>query len=333
MGIINEQIAGIATALSPIVHNEILEYREADERKRGLSQKGEANKQRTMPFFLENETGSYVAEIPVVSGNAMRGLMRRLLVDFSLDVLGITLGDLFAKSDDARKVLQFVRGGGLTAKGIEIKAVTAGTYERIQGAIPFLALLGGVFQGHHFEGACRIGILIPLIAETYPRYQAMIGESFGPEFSSGAGLPQLSEFGLARPVRYTRRAENEKIETADKEAMIYGTYAIPAGTRFFTYNTCSAANPGASLAFQAMFALLEQYGYVGGMASKGHGQMAFQFKYAANHPYVAIDLKKAIQSYSDHLAAQKTEIIEALQAIPKLLQSDLRKTAQAGSEE
>lgn len=321
--ITTQNLIGIGTALSPIVHNEILEYG-AD-----TGRKGEAKHQRTMPFILQTRTGSHIIEVPVVSGNAMRGLMRRLLIDFSLDTLDIKLGEIFNKPEEARKVLQFIRGGGLTAKDSVLKPVTAGTYAEIRSALPFLSLLGGVFQGHHFEGSCKIGILIPLTQETYPLYENIVGKNI----SDISNLPKLDDIRiLNKAVRYTRKAESERTQTTDKEQMIYGTDTIPAGTTFFTLNTCITEELGTKLAFKAMFALLEQYGYVGGMSGRGHGKMTFEYSYTEDNQNVILDIPTALKDYSNYLLENKEEIIKALQSIPILLQVGKEKTESESEE-
>lgn len=315
-------ISGIAKALTPIVHSEILSWTESQKNKTD-SDKGKPKATRTMPFLIQalDETTKTLLpdtvltkkDIPVVSGNGIRGLERRLIADFSFNALGYTIGDIFPDASEAKKVHQFIYGGGLSPKGQSPVAVAAGTYAKMQDAIPFLSLLGGVYEGHHFEGSCKIGIFIPITQETYH----LCKEILPPNLCNPISLPSILDFEMKtdEAIRYTRRAESEPTEekSPDPEAMIYGIQVIPAGTSFATYNTCTSSNEGAILAFNAMFALLADYGYVGGMSGRGHGQMVYTMHCANGE---VLNPESAMQAYADHLLAHKEEIKNAIKSIP-----------------
>ncbi len=304
-----DRIVGVATALTPIVHSEVLSYKEDVESKMGKN-KGRPKRQRTMPFILSSGRNPVYVNIPVVSGNAMRGLMRRLLVDFSLETLGIRIGDIIEKPDDAHRTLFFIRCGGVSDKGTKPERVPAGTYDRLRRALPFLSLLGGAYQGHHFEGSCKVGILIPLTQETYPIFKGVGGDADIETLPRLDDLRGITDDGREAEAayavsRYTRRGENEKSES--KESMIYAFEQLPAGTRFFSFNSCTTDDVGTRLAFKAMFALLAQYGCVGGMSGRGHGRVEFDFN--------NLDASSALQEYAEYLAQHKDSIIAGLRAI------------------
>lgn len=308
-------IKGTALSLSPIVHNEVLEYRSSVE-------KGAAKKQRTMPFVCKNENGfDQIYRVPVVSGNSLRGIGRRLLMDHSFDILGYTVSDIL-KSADARRVAYMFYSGGLTPAGVSPKAVSVGTYDQIRVAIPFFGLLAGVYMGHHFEGCCKVGILVPITKETYPLYSESIPDSIDKD-----RLVSVDSLLTTSAIRYTRRATEEKVEDGDKEAMIYGTETIPAGTHFWHYNTCVTDSEGAHLAFAAMFALLAQRGSVGGMTGRGHGQVSFSFQVEKDGQTTALDIRDSIERYDAFLVENSDTIKKSIAAIPEALKYDAGKKA------
>ena len=298
-------IKGTVFALSPIVHNEILSM---DATK--AAGKGNAKPQRKMSFILKDGNEEKKLEVPVVSGNSIRGIGRRLLVDFSFDTLDTSLEELFDKVEDQKRVAFFFRNGGLTPKGMSISPAAVGAYEKIH-CIPFLGLLGSVYMGHHFEGSMCVGTLLPIIKET----KEFINDK---DVINDEPIPTLDQITADdNIVRYTRRAsdnvvvenedENKDNKEKDKEAMIYATAVIPAGTKFYSYNTCHTDNEGVLLAFQAFFALLSNYGYIGGMSGRGHGQCKFDY---------SLDVNEAISKYQEYLLQNKEEIIEAIKMIP-----------------
>ena len=325
-----EIITGIGTAISPIIHGEVTDVT-PEEGRPGEKPQLKPKVKRTMPFYLKDSDGQQkLYQVPVISGNGLRGLGRRLLFDFTLDFLEIKIGDLVSKQIEARALLQFLRGGGLTAKSTSVLPVTPGTFAELRRKLPMLDLLGGVFKGHHFGGSCNVGILVPLTDETRRHLDSVMPEEL--EIELAEMLPDLlhsGEEGTNPVVKYGRMAEEEKNE--EKEQMIYGSEVIPAGIKFFSYNTCTSENEGTLLAFKAMFALLQQHGYVGGMSSKGHGQMAFDFRLTnaaewtdAHDP---MNPSEALTAYASYLEGHKEDIIAALTSIPRVLQSQEPKPA------
>lgn len=310
-----QTIAGLCLALSPVVHNEILEIG-------APVTKGEAKRARTMTFLVKNANDAYEAvPVPIVSGNAVRGLMRRLIVDHSLDELGLTgdaFGALFDSNEEARRTLFLLRNGGLTAKSVSPKPIGVGGYDRLRKGVPFLALLGGNYQGHHIESCCQIGFLVPLTKETVNYglngMPAEITAKVDPE-----RLPVIVMVNNAPAIRYTRRAGEEKEGSEDKEAMIYGTEVIPPGVTFYSFNTCVTDDEGAALAFRAGMAMLAEHGYIGGMKGRGHGRVSFDLMCVGGSVAAPLDPAGSIAAYDRYLRDNKEAITEAISEIPKIL--------------
>ena len=300
------RITGLGYVLTPIVHNEVLPYGYE-------SGKGAAKKQRTMPVIIEHGGRVVRWQIPVVSGNAIRGLGRRLLIDRSFKELALNMQDLLGNKEEARRMLFFFRNGGLTPRDVTVEKIQAGTYEWIQSSIPFLHALGGIYQGHHFEGHVKVGIQVPMTVETYALYKNILSPEHR-KILEAKQLPALND--LLAEMRYTRRAGEEQGE--DAEAMIYGTEVIPAGTYLGSWASIITPDESAVKAFRAMFWLLAEHGCVGGMSGRGHGKIVFLFRYADENTERELQAED-YQDYLDYLRHHAGEIKEAIKSIPKLL--------------
>ena len=297
-------ISTLSRALSPVVHNEVMPFGHD-------YPKGAAKKQRTMPINVERDGKITREMVPIISGNSIRGISRRLLVDHSLDELGINLEDLLGNKEDARRLLFFLRNGGLTPKGSTIEKAHAGVYEETQAKLPFLQVLGGVYLGHHFEGCVKIGITIPLTVETMPIFKNVLAKEHLEEIE-GKPLPHIHD--LFGETRYTRRAAVGDSED-DKESMIYGTEIIPAGTYFYSWASVVSPYESAIKTFKAMFWLLSEYGLVGGMTGRGHGKMLFSHIYTDNNGTRKLT-NDDYQKYVNYLRENGDEIKKFLKGIP-----------------
>ncbi|MBO8138788.1 MAG: hypothetical protein H0Z40_11835 [Desulfotomaculum sp.] len=58
-----------------------------------------------MPVLIEKDGQVTRHSVPVISGNAFRGIERRLLIDHSLDVLDINMEEIMQSKEEARRVL------------------------------------------------------------------------------------------------------------------------------------------------------------------------------------------------------------------------------------
>lgn len=318
------QVYGVGTAISSIVHGEILN-------------KGENIENATMPQRIESVIGYYenddqwkesVIKIPVISGNSMRGIGRRMLFDHTFGVLGVTLGDLFPKAVVARQMLTLLRAGGVTSAGTSVNGVSPDKYIEIMEKVPFIDMLGMVYQGHHFDSCSKIGFLRPYLKEVSYLYRGTFHQDLLNELDPKAiGYDEFMKSGMPS-VKYTKRkelgsveAETEdeaKIIESSKEAMIYGTEYIPAGTILATTSKLIAEREGTILAFLAMYALIVESGVIGGMSGKGHGFVDFKlYKKVNNNEPELIDINEALEEYDSYLIAHRDEIIEALKSIPE----------------
>lgn len=342
-----EKIKAIVTAKSSIAHGQILsQYAAKNRSQKNYNYLATENFVSYVPVYenklIKDENGKKTGEyelverkdlvsyqLPVISGNSIRGIGRTLLVNhtmydvLNLDILEIANDKKLGKSAEkmARFTLQLFEKGGVTPGKCKIEYSPCGMYEKVMNAIPTLSLLGGVFGAHHFAGSLRVSSFIPSTIETWE----MFHEDFPNEEK-----PQISALKLKSSCNESRYAKHELVVTSNegngltddtdvekaKSKMLYGQETIPAGTRFFFSTECTSDKEGAILAYRAFNALLARHGYVGAMSGKGHGRVVYDFD---------TDLSGAIEAYDKYLIEHKGEIIEAISMIPSNFKFKLSK--------
>lgn len=332
-----EKMNAIVTAKSSIAHGQILSEQASKSRKvKNFNRLARETFVSYVPIYEEEDvledgkkTGKKQVverkdlatfDLPIISGNSIRGEARTLLTQFTyddvldLDILKIATDQKLGKSAErlARFTLQLLYKGGVTPGKCKIEYTPCGMYEKITNAIPTLSLLGGVMGAHHFSGALRVSSMIPATAETF--------EMFKSEFPNEK-KPDLLALTLNRSTNQSRYAKHESVVTSNegngltddtdiersKTKMLFGQETIPAGTRFYFMTECTSDNEGTLLAYRAFNALLARHSYVGAMSGKGHGRVTYEFD---------TDLSHALEDYEKYLVAHKDTIVEAISQIP-----------------
>lgn len=317
------RVPGTAVALTPISHGEIppegretniIRFRRIPVLKQGLSNEAER------------------IDVPVISGNAVRGLGRRLLFDTMVDALGgrqEVEEYLPSKAADKRMVWYFLRVGGATEKGVKVMSTDYKSYIELQDKIPTLALFGGSFQGHPFESKCRIGFMIAITQETKRFFEDAMGGANSPgwrmieetaeEFFGGKVFPDSTAFSVtgniytgnnSSEIRYSRMKELG-IEEGVKEAGIYGVEVMPVGTQFGQLSVLTSDEEPMKLAFRALFSLIQKRGVLGGMSSKGHGMVKIR--------YLGVEPDKDVKLFVEYCKDHEKEIKDAIKSIPDVL--------------
>lgn len=315
MKIYAEDTKAIVTALSPITHGRIRAKDEKDAN-------GEDNvlRFRTMPFLYEDETGSMnEANLYCVSGNAMRGLGRRLMFHHTLDLLELNFEEILPQYSDIerRYIVNLFENGGSTPKGSHATVgIPAKVYDEILERLPMLDLLGGVYITHHFNSSCSVGNLILRTKET----QKLFTEH--KMFEDTETVPSLLDVHVDT-VRHTKmrsvqdasaypdKLADETTKKNLKSAAIFGMDVLPAGATFYWRTALKGTpNEGTLIAYHAFLALIARYGSIGSMAAKGYGMVNYTFT-------DSFDVKDAIKEYDAYNLAHKDDIIEGIQTLAK----------------
>jgi len=234
------EISGVITLLSPLSHTE--------------QNDGTYSTFRRMTIFLDGQEH----RVPILSGNAIRGQFRRVLMADLIHNLDLSISDI---GEDVYYTL-FV--GGRLKKGRKAKAeiIPPG---QIRELIPPLSILGSVVAQRIMPGKLVCGMAIPIAKET--------AEMTGME-------SETSIYSLTEEIPYSRRddLEEKQEKSSDKAQMQYHVEVMKPGTQLFHFFALSESTDVEKAAFWRGLRLLEESGHLGGMRSKGHGKFRWTYK-------------------------------------------------------
>lgn len=285
-----------------------------------------------------------VEEIPIISGNSLRGILRDRGMLHMLRTLGYGVDD---ETGEVRGLslpaFYFLFSGGsltkVSGRGLDIDEA-----RRWRNTIPLVALFGGAMGNQIMPGQAKIGKAIPICQET----AHLLPERF---VNNGDELESIWE--LCQEEAYTRRDDekNEKLRqliapetrklledkakderaksgtdkdvagpTGQKQQMRYFVETISAGTQLFWDITLDDVT---DLQFEAFAVALAEFGrfpYIGGKSGVGHGKVAIRFdKWIEIEPRVAPAGKEIStplgSRYMEHLQAEGDSIRELLNGL------------------
>lgn len=286
------------------------------------------------------QTDGSVEEVPIVSGNAIRGILRDRGMLHMLRVLGYGVdeqtGEVHGLPLPAFYFL--FSGGSLSGGG---KALDIDEARRWRQLIPLVGLFGGAMGNQIMPGKIKCGKAIPICLET----AHLLPERFVPQ-------KPTSVWEYCQEEAYTRRddekndnlrqllqpetrvlldaafaekkkksalpATNFETETGQKQQMRYYIETLAAGTRLYWD---MAMDDVTDLERETMFVTLAEFSrmpYIGGKSGTGHGKVSVIID-----KWLEIDsrIKKGNELdvrigtlYADHLAKNGNEIKAALDA-------------------
>lgn len=240
-----------------------------------------------------------VEEVPIISGNSIRGILRDRGMLHMLKTLGYGVNE---RTGEVRGLglaaFYFLFSGGALTKtgsrGLDIDKA-----RQWRDLIPLVAVFGGAMGNQIMPGKVKIGKAIPVCSET----AHLLPERF-------IGDEPKSIWDLCQEEAYTRRDDekNEKLrqlinpqvrglleakakeererrgtsedvvgETGQKQQMRYYVETLAAGTRLFWEITLDDVT---DLEFEAFAVCLAEFGrwpYIGGKSGVGHGKVAIKF--------------------------------------------------------
>jgi len=294
-------LEGVVTALSSISHN-------------GGERNGTITQLRREKFVQPN---GRVAKVPVVSGNAIRGILRDKGMFSMLHQLGYGVneetGEVSGLSLNAFYFL--FSGGALTSTGTE--GLDIAHFRNMREAIPLIGLFGGAAGNVIMPGKMKIGKLLPICTET----AHLIPERFHPEV-----VETIWEY--CQTEMYTRRDDekNDRVrmliskpaieagsdkpaETEKKAApqqMKYDIETLAAGTQFYWKIVLEDVSEVEFEAFLGTILEFSKSPTVGGKAGVGHGEISIKLD-----KWVEVDSRVNLQGteldvklgtkYRDHL--------------------------------
>lgn len=252
-------LEGIVTALSSITHN-------------GGEKNGTVTQLRREKFVQPN---GRPIEIPVISGNSIRGKLRDIA---AMDILTKQNGTKIKVDADSFNLL--FTGGSLEStggSGIDIEKV-----RQMRRDMPMLSVLGGSVGNVILPGKVEIGKLIPIAKETLHLLPESVHNAYGEAPKSIWEYCQLEMYTRKDDAKDEIKKEflQDDAKKKDKPVqMMYETETLAAGTKFYWRVVLKDTTDEETGAFlQTLNTWAEQNSQVGGNGRVGHGALKLEIK-------------------------------------------------------
>jgi len=266
-----------------------------------------------------------VEEVPIISGNAIRGILRDCGMLFMCREIGLTEMPLMS-------FYTLFSGGALTgsSEGVDLDEA-----RRLRELIPLLSVFGAAIGGRILNGKLRVGKLIPICRETLHLL---------PERFYEAATARVSCYELLQQETYTRRDDekNERLrmliepearrmledpatrDLARQQAgmrsaqqMRYIVETIAAGTHFYWRIELEDVTDIEFAAFLTALLEFHRNPVIGGRGAVGHGRLRIRLEYPWKEiSEVRVETREVdvppITRYVQHLQAHSDEIRELL---------------------
>ena len=251
-----------------------------------------------------------LVHVPIISGNTLRGRLRRVGEELLRDAVGYE-GLLHPAAAHA------LRGGGSLAKtGHE--PLSGSRLQQLRELVPQIRVFGAAGGGTIINGALDVGKVVPHLSETthitgvsttrsaftgtqleaYTRQDDGDGHDFAGVITAsetGAGL-LFDDTGRPEPVL---RGSNQ---------MLFHIETFPAGTMFSTWIRLRRPSPLEMAFFLEVLDNFRDDGRLGGRVGIGHGQVRVSLSADATTPQDLPDWRTVVDQNRD-------EILNALQGL------------------
>lgn len=245
---LTEVFKGNLTALSPIHHGDSSDY-------------GTTKLILSLPTVIINPVTQKeeIENIPAIHGNAIRGYLRRLIMDDYLTQLDYEL--------NSKKVYHFLFTGGLL-EALDNKdkgAINLSLKKEIRENITPISLLGSALGNQMIQGKLKVGIADIVCSET-----AHYHLDYESDFQS---------YNL-KAVDFGTRLDDLKEERNDDgqaHQMKYEFETLIRGTRFTHEFVLENCNNIERSCFKRMIDLWNERPYLGGKSSTGYGKIKLDY--------------------------------------------------------
>jgi len=219
--------------------------------------------------------------IPVYSGNAFRGILRRIAAKQFCDLLGLK------KETISDRLYYTWFTGGMLQKGSSQDYIEVGQKREVRETIPFLSIFGCALQNQILGGKMDIGMAIPIAKET--------------EHMTGIEST-MTIWEMVDEIFYTRRddLEDPKEQKEQAQQMKYSGEVLVPGTELSHNIALSQVSDIEISCFHHAMSEMVSIGVLGGKSSVGHGQVKFDYGEAFDKS----------QAYLDYVAANKQKMLD-----------------------
>lgn len=221
-----------------------------------------------------------VEDIPVLSGNMLRGILRRLAADLWWDAMG--------RPKMSMALGHAIWSGGALAKSTTDPLSTV-RLQQVRAACPVVGLFGAAGGGRIVEGAVQVRKALPLCSELL----------FVTGVESPTSIWDMTQIEyLSKAPSMPRRA---MADPQDASPMRYGVESFLAGSSFTWGCSVSWASDAELSLWRDTLEMFVQRGQVGGMSAAGFGDVAVEWLSTPSLPSLP-DWRAALPSWSDAAA-------------------------------
>ncbi|MFH1432378.1 MAG: RAMP superfamily CRISPR-associated protein [archaeon] len=243
-------------------------------------------------MLVSTKTGQRVIEVPVISGNSFRGVLRRRAGYKLLSLLDI-------KKETLSESLQHAFfSGGILKKGAGNGVIDTQFVSKLRSNLPTISLFGTAIGQQLIQGKLDVGQLIPISCQTKSRTNID---------------SEISIYSLLDERSATRRddMEDKTKGTQDpdeqKQQMRYTHEVLVAGTEFYHYFTLKSCNELETGAFWSTLAEFSKYPKIGGLGCRGFGMVKLGYtietELAQKYEAWVVESKETITKYFKELEA------------------------------
>ncbi len=211
-----------------------------------------------------------LVEVPVISGNALRGRLRRIGEELLRDTLDYE-GNLPLAAAHA------LRGGGALAK-TSGEPLSGQRLRRVRELVPLIAAFGAASSGRIIDGSLMVGRLIPHLAQT----EHLTGHP-GPDVFTATQLETYTRLdetqsagfaAMTTPTTGSGQVDLDALRALNEATgpAVFHVESFPAGTRFSTWIHLDRATPLTTAFLQDVLEEFAASGVLGGRRGIGHGR-------------------------------------------------------------
>lgn len=222
-------------------------------------------------------------DIPVVSGNAVRGVLR--------DTAAHLLWEALGQPALPMPVMHALWAGGALVKA-KTQPLTGQRLSTLRAMVAHIGVFGAAGGGRIIDGALTVGKMVPICAQTAHLLPPHLTETT--HGNSGA-LPDIHD--LLQIERYSRIPDLDRLphisnpapdalnpppaanDSTDDGLMRYGAETFVAGTQFHTFFALNNASPTEHAYFHEVLDTWTQDPTVGGKTGRGHGRVRYDLTY------------------------------------------------------
>ena len=271
------KVDGVVTAMSALSHNSDVTF-------------GNMTRLRRQVYMHDDKR----IQIPFVSGNAIRGVLRRHAMTDMLQRVGFKID---VDTPGGKRVYHALFTGGILEK-TKMVGLDLETKKSIFETIPLARIFGWAWGNQMLESQMKVGHMIPICRET---------RRFVPIETDGP-LPAIKS--CMSVTYHTRRddlkAERDKDEQAHQ--MLYTFEVFNPGVQFWHRFSLEDPEPVMQSALWHVIDLWNKYSYIGGKSGTGLGQLKLDYQ---TDP----DITSA--AYLGHLDEHSQDICDRLDKMAK----------------